>query len=89
MSGTIDLGPANPRISPLIKLSRWTLLVGGIFWGAHRYRVNKEAEDAHRAYVSRMQPIWDAEAAVKKAKATREELIYLAKETQTPIPPNF
>ena len=40
MVETIDLGPANPRISPLIKLSRWSLLIGGIFWGMHRYTWN-------------------------------------------------
>merc|ERR1712010_288637 len=49
----IDLGPANPRISPLIKLSRWSLLIGGIMWGMHRYNVNKATEDEIRSYNAR------------------------------------
>ena len=43
----------------------------------------------HRAYVAKMQPIWDAEKAEKAAKANRENMIYLAKATGTPIPPDF
>merc|ERR1712154_82287 len=80
MVETIDLGPANPRISPLIKLSRWSLLVGGIFWGVHRYKVNKAAEDEIRAYNARMKPIWDAQAVAEKAKANKEEMEKLAKQ---------
>jgi len=80
MVETIDLGPANPRISPLIKLSRWSLLIGGIFWGMHRYNKNKAAEDEIRAYNARMKPIWDAQAAAEKAKANKEEMEKLAKE---------
>merc|ERR1712001_353431 len=78
MVETIDLGPANPRISPLIKLSRWSLLVGGIFWGMHRYKVNKAKEDEVRAYNARMKPIWDAQAAAEKAKANKKEMETLA-----------
>ena len=43
----------------------------------------------HRAYIAKMQPIWDAEKAEKAAKANRENMIYLAKATGTPIPPDF
>ena len=61
----------------------------------------------HRAYLAKMQPIWDAEKAEKAAKvrmlfkclcslylslpfqANRENMIYLAKATGTPIPPDF
>ena len=43
----------------------------------------------HRAYVAKMQPIWDAEKAEKAAKANRETMIYLAKATGTPIPADF
>jgi hypothetical protein len=84
-SAPMDLGPANPRVSPLIKLSRWTLFVGGIFWGIHRYNVNKRNEDEIRAYNARMKPVWDAEKAMKAAKENREGMIYLAKETGTPV----
>ena len=85
----MDLGAANPRISPLIKLSRWTLLTAGIFWGAHRWKVNKAKEDEVRAYNTRMQPVWDAEKAMQQAKQNREQLIYLAKETGVEVPKDF
>ena len=39
--------------------------------------------------MAKMQPIWDAEKAEKAAKANRENMIYLAKATGTPIPPDF
>ena len=81
----MDLGPANTRISPLIKLSRWSFLVAGIFWGVHRYNVNKNTEDEIRAYNARMKPVWDAEKAMEAAKSNRQEMIYLAKETGTPV----
>ncbi len=84
-SGAMDLGPANTRISPLIKLSRWSLLIGGIFWGVHRFNVNKRKEDELRAYNARMQPVWDAEKAQKAAKENRAQMIYLAKETGTKV----
>lgn len=43
----------------------------------------------HRAYIAKMQPIWDAEKAAAAAKANRENMIYLAKATGTPIPADF
>ena len=43
----------------------------------------------HRAYVAKMQPIWDAEKAAAAAKANRENMIYLANATGTPIPADF
>ena len=49
----------------------------------------KAQEDEIAAYEARMKPIWDAEKAAVKAKANREQLIILAKETGTPVPENF
>ena len=46
-----------------------------------RWQKNHATEEEIRAYNSRMQPVWDAERAQEKAKANREELIRLAKET--------
>ena len=43
----------------------------------------------HRAYIAKMQPIWDAEKAAAAAKANRETMIYLANATGTPIPADF
>lgn len=50
-----------------------------------RYNIHKEAADEERAYNARMKPVWDAEAAQKKAVVNREEMIKLAKETGTPV----
>jgi len=76
-------------VSPLIKTARWTALITGIWWGNKRFAANKATEDQHRAYVAKMQPTWDAENAAVAAKANRETMIYLAKETGTPIPADF
>ncbi len=77
------------RVSPLIKTCRWTALIVGIYWGTKRYQANKATEDEIRAYNAKMQPIWDAEKAAKAAAANRENMIYLAKATGTPIPADF
>ena len=36
-----------------------------------------------------MQPVWDAEKAAKAAAANRENMLYLAKATGTPVPADF
>ena len=94
------------RVSPLIKTCRWGALLVGVWWGNKRWQANKATEDEHRAYLAKMQPIWDAEKAEKAAKvrmllflwtcivslpfeANRENMIYLAKATGTPIPADF
>jgi len=77
------------RVSPLIKTGRWGALLVGIWWGNKRWQANKATEDEHRAYVAKMQPIWDAEKAAAAAKANRENMIYLANATGTPIPADF
>jgi len=76
-------------VSPLIKTARWSALIAGIWWGNKRFQANKATEDEHRAYIAKMQPIWDAEAAAKQAAASRESMIYLAQATGTPIPADF
>ena len=65
----LEMVLAEPlRVSPLIKTCRWTALLVGIWWGNKRWQENKVTEDEHRAYVAKMQPIWDAEKAEKAAK---------------------
>jgi len=66
------------RVSPLIKTCRWTALIAGIWWGGQRYVANKAIEDEHRAYVAKMQPIWDVENAAKKAKTDSANMLYLS-----------
>ena len=51
----------------------------------YRYQINKAKEDEIRAYNLKMKPVWDAEKAVEAAKANREQLLYLAKETGTKV----
>ena len=53
-----------------------------------RWQKNHATEEEIRAYNSRMQPVWDAERAQEKAKANREELIRLAKETGVKVSRN-
>jgi F-type H+-transporting ATPase subunit e len=84
----VELG-APVRVSPLIKAGRWTALIAGIYWGTKRYNANKATEDEIRAYNAKMQPVWDAEKAAAAAKANREQMIYLAQATGTPIPEDF
>merc|ERR1712059_116470 len=88
---SLDMSALAPplRVSPLIKTARWTALIVGIWWGGKRYAANKMAEDEHRAYLAKMQPIWDAEKAAEEAKKNRETMIYLANATGTPIPADF
>jgi len=81
--------PEPVRVSPLIKTCRWGALIAGIWWGGKRFAANKATEDEVRAYNAKMQPIWDAEKAAAAAKANRENMIYLAKATGTPIPADF
>jgi hypothetical protein len=81
--------PPPVAVSPLIKTVRWSALIAGIWWGNKRWHENKVTEDEHRAYLAKMQPIWDAEKAAKAAAANREQLIYLANATGTPIPEGF
>merc|ERR1712110_766561 len=83
-----DMGPAG-KVSPLIKTARWGLLIAGIVYGYRRFYVLKAQEDEIAAYEAKMKPIWDAEKAAEKAKANREQLIILARETGTKVPENF
>merc|ERR1712088_327518 len=53
-----DMGPAG-KVSPLIRASRWTMLLLGIWWGHHRYNVNFEKERKLREYRHQMQPTWE------------------------------
>ena len=76
-------------VSPLIKTARWSALIANIWWGGMSFTANKASEDEHHAYVAKMQPILDAEKAAAAAKANRENMIYLANATGTPIPADF
>merc|ERR1711894_611303 len=69
-----DMGPAV-RPSALIKTTRWSLLLVGIWYGHKRYNQLLAQEDEIRAYNARMKPIWDKEKAEKAAKLNREKYV--------------
>lgn len=54
------------RVSPFIKLARWSLLLLGVWYGSTRWNYLHRKEEKHREYLREMKPIWDAEAAAKK-----------------------
>ena len=68
---------------------RWGLLLAGIWWGHRQYQINKARGDEVRADNKKLKPIWDAEKAGELAKSNRAQLLFLAKETGTKVPPNF
>lgn len=54
------------KVSPLIKLARWTLLLAGIWYGSTRWNYLHKKEEKYRDYLKEMKPQWDAEAAARK-----------------------
>ncbi len=70
---------------PFSSLAPWSFGQVLYFVFSPRYNKNRAAEEEVRDYNNRMQPVWDAEKAMKAAKANRKELLYLAKETGTPV----
>ena len=59
------------------------------FYYFFRYNANKATEDAIREYNAKMKPIWDKEAAEKKAVENRQGMIKLAREVGVKVPDNF
>jgi len=77
------------RVSPLIRVGRWTLLGLGVLWGISRQRSLHAKEEKYRAIRAAEKPAKDAAAAAEKARRYREDMIKLASDTGTPVPPNF
>merc|ERR1712228_245215 len=82
-TAAFDMGPAG-RVAPLIKLTRWTLLIAGIYYGSKRYSALKAVEDNRRAYEAKMAPIWVAEDAAAKEAAAKKGMADLAKQAGVP-----
>ncbi|XP_063216204.1 ATP synthase subunit e, mitochondrial [Bacillus rossius redtenbacheri] len=72
--------PAPLRVSPLIRFSRWSLLLLGVSYGAVRYSVLSKRENALREIEAKQKPIRDAKIAAEKARLAKEEMAILAKE---------
>jgi len=81
--------PEPVRVSSLVRMGRWTLLGLGIMYGISRHRSLSKKEERLREIAEQERPAKEAAAAAEKARRNRDELLYLAKETGTPIPPGF
>jgi len=84
--------PALPeplRVTPLIRVGRWSFLALGIMYGISRSKTLSKRENALRAKKEQERPAKEAAKLAEKTRLNREELLYLAKETGTPVPPNF
>lgn len=65
------------KVSPFIKLARWSLLFLGIWYGSTRWNYLHRKEEKYRAYLREMKPTWDAEEAEKKKQAAAKEAAVL------------
>ncbi|CAG2166956.1 unnamed protein product [Oppiella nova] len=77
------------RVSPFIRFCRWSLLLTGVAYGLRRHHTLQQKETEHRIQLRQKKIIWDEEQRVAKLKSNREEMLYLAKETNSKIPDNF
>lgn len=68
------------RVSPFIKLARWSLLFVGIWYGSTRWNSLHKKEEKYRDYLKEMKPTWDAEDAAKKKVMAENESIELRKQ---------
>lgn len=68
------------RVSPFIKLARWSLLVLGVWYGTKRWNALHRREEKYRDHLREMKPIWDAEKAEAKRLAEMKELEDLKKQ---------
>ncbi|XP_060824950.1 ATP synthase subunit e, mitochondrial [Bombus pascuorum] len=66
--------PRPLQVSPLIKFSRWTLLLTGIVYGAYHQRRLSKKENARREQELKEKPIRDAKLAAEKKKLADAEL---------------
>lgn len=67
------------KVAPLIKLSRWSLLISGIVWGANKKYFLHNKREAERTEEARLKPMKDAKIAAEKKAAYEAELRELAK----------
>jgi len=89
MSSSAAALPEPIRVSPLIRVGRWTFLGLGIMYGLSRHRSLSKREARLREIEEKERPAKEAARAVEKARLNRDEMLYLARETGTPVPPNF
>jgi len=66
------------KVNPLIRLCRWTALIGGIVYGYNRREWLSEVAKCQREDYMARQAIVDAEAAEKKRLMNEQEMCQLA-----------
>lgn len=76
MSPTTTLAPV--RVSPFIKLARWSLLLAGIWYGSTRWNYLHRKEEKYRAQLREMRPAMEAEAAAKRKAEAEKQAVELA-----------
>lgn len=78
MSATPSEALTTPiKVSPFIKLARWSLLLLGVWYGSTRWNYLHRKEEKYRAYLAEMKPVWDAEAAAKKKEEDAKQMAEL------------
>ncbi|XP_033203334.1 ATP synthase, subunit E [Bombus vancouverensis nearcticus] len=80
-----EVAPRPLQVSPLIKFSRWTLLLTGIVYGAYHQRRLSKKENARREQELKEKPMKDAKLAAEKKKLAEAE-IQMLNELFTPSP---
>ncbi|XP_054167013.1 ATP synthase subunit e, mitochondrial-like [Oppia nitens] len=80
---------APVNVSPFLRFCRWSLLLAGVAYGLRHNQTLAKREREHRIQLREKKKIWDEEQRIIKLKANRDEMLYLAEETKTPIPANF
>ncbi|CAN8024091.1 unnamed protein product [Ixodes persulcatus] len=84
----VELAPPV-AVSPFIRACRWGALTAGVFYGAYHFRRLSRKEAKLREYETQQMELMREKREEEKRKKSREEMIALAKDTGTPIPPNF
>ncbi|XP_050594596.1 ATP synthase subunit e, mitochondrial [Bombus affinis] len=69
-----EVAPRPLQVSPLIKFSRWTLLLTGIVYGAYHQRRLSKRENARREQELKEKPLKDAKLAAEKKKLVEAEI---------------
>ncbi|PBC31407.1 ATP synthase subunit e, mitochondrial [Apis cerana] len=70
---SLEAGPRPVQVSPLIKFSRWSLLLTGILYGAYHQKRLSKKENALREQELKEKPIKDAKLAEEKKKLMEAE----------------
>ncbi|XP_071866427.1 ATP synthase, subunit E [Bombus fervidus] len=71
---SVEAAPRPLQVSPLIKFSRWTLLLSGIVYGAYHQRRLSKKENALREQELKEKPMRDAKLAAEKKKLADAEM---------------